>query len=132
MSAEQLYRIAVEAQNPWWAPNQRWAPTAHPQRREAFDKLRRDLLDVELRRGLLLLGPRQVGKSTLLHQVAESLLDEGWPPGNLTFFDFDDPRLRGLDIDVAVVEELVPPVADPEHARILLLDEIHTARQWAS
>jgi hypothetical protein len=122
----------VEAQNPWWATGRPWPRTAHPQRRELFDRLRKDLLDAELRRGLLLLGPRQVGKSTLLHQIAESLLDEGWPPGNLTHFDFDDPRIRGLDLDVAALEEITPSVAEPDHARILLLDEIHMARQWAA
>ncbi|NOT31477.1 MAG: ATP-binding protein, partial [Planctomycetes bacterium] len=103
-----------------------------PQRRELFEGLRRDLLDPELRRGILLLGPRQVGKSTLLHQIADSLLEEGWPPGNLTHFNFDDPRVRGLGPDVGMVEEETPSSIDPNQSRVLLLDEVHLAREWAS
>lgn len=80
----------------------------------------------------MLLGPRQVGKSTLLHQIGESLLDQGWPAGNLTHFNFDDPRVRGLGPDVGMVEELVPSVIDPKQSRVLLLDEVHLAREWAA
>lgn len=127
-----IFRAAVEAQNPWWAPGQTWLRTSHHLRREPFERLRRDLLDLELRRGILLLGPRQVGKSTLLHQIAESLLDEGWPPGNLTHFNFDDPRVRGLGPDVGMVEEQAPPVFDSDRPRVLLLDEVHLAREWAA
>ena len=97
-----------------------------------FGRLRGDLLDQTLRRGTLLLGPRQVGKSTLLHQLAESLLDEGCNPGNLSLFDFDDPRIRGQGSRAFEVEEHQPPGLDPDQPRILLLDEVHLASDWAS
>jgi predicted AAA+ superfamily ATPase len=51
------------------------------------------------RRALVLSGPRQVGKTTILYQVIGDLLgNQGWPAENITYFDFSDERLsaRGL------------------------------------
>jgi predicted AAA+ superfamily ATPase len=132
MTSDATIRAAAEAQNPWWSPGRSWPRIAQTRRRHAFERLRRNLLDPELRRGTLLLGPRQVGKSTLLHQIAESLLDESWPPGNLTLFNFDDPRVRALGPDAGLIEEQLPSTLDPNHARVLLLDEVHLAPGWAS
>lgn len=120
----------LAAQNPWWAPGGQ-SLSAPPRPRTIFDSVRRDLIDHENRRATLLLGPRQVGKSVLLRQIARDLLATGWPPRNLTLFNFDDSRIPGVSpwIDPAWIVEAMPR-ADPELPRILLLDEIHLALRW--
>ena len=40
------------------------------------------------------IGPRQVGKTTLLNQLKEELLQSGVPQQNVLFFNFDDLDLR--------------------------------------
>jgi predicted AAA+ superfamily ATPase len=78
---------------------------------------------------MVLLGPRQVGKTILLLQLADDLLDQGWPPRNLTYFDFTDDRLTE-EVTARGVAELQPVGFDPEHPRVLLLDEIRSAPNW--
>lgn len=80
-------------------------------------------------RALVLMGPRQVGKSTVLRQVIDDLLDRGWPPANLTYFDFEDHRVTSpvTARDVVAAE---PGGLDPESPRIFLLDEVSSVHRW--
>jgi predicted AAA+ superfamily ATPase len=81
------------------------------------------------RRAAALLGPRQVGKTTLLLQLVDELLERGWPPGNITFFDFSDERLVTPDSPREVAA--IPPVGlSSEYPRVYLFDEIQNAPDW--
>jgi len=81
------------------------------------------------RRAALLLGPRQVGKTVLLLQTADDLLDAGWPAQNITYFDFSDDRLT-QEISARDVIAMEPVGIDPAHPRAFLFDEIRLAVGW--
>jgi hypothetical protein len=81
------------------------------------------------RRAQLLLGPRQVGKTVLLLQVADDLLAAGWPGTNLTYFDFSDDRLTE-PVTAREVVDARPVGTVPEHPRVFLFDEIRLAPNW--
>jgi uncharacterized protein len=119
----------LEDQNPWWREAAYRSALRYPVRRDlqpvVLSHLRRDD-----RRALVLLGPRQVGKTVLLRQVGDDLLEAGLPPGNLTYFDFSDERLTGKPTPREVAE--ARPVAFvPNQPRVLLLDEVRLAGDWA-
>lgn len=78
---------------------------------------------------LLLSGPRHVGKTVMLKQVANELLKSGWPAANLTYFDFEDPIVPRSVSPQAVIEA-APDGMDPDRPRIFLLDEIRYADRW--
>ncbi len=119
----------VISQNPWWtAPNARMS-AAYPVRREAQGVVASQIRRLEDRRAIALVGPRQVGKTVVLLQTIDELLDLGWPPGNVTYFDFSDPRLTE-EILPHRVTEVTPPTVDSEQPRVLLFDEISRAVNW--
>lgn len=122
----------LEAQNPWWGNAAFAAGRNHARQRELLQRLLKKILDPEHRRATLLLGPRQVGKSTLLHQLVIALTDRGWPPQNITYFDFSDDRARGQDSlgIVTTIAEHIPLGTKSDVPRVLLLDEIHHAENW--
>ena len=62
-------------------------------RRDLRLHILRRLGEVAERRAVLILGPRQVGKTVLLLQLADDLLAKRWLPQNLTYFDFADDRI---------------------------------------
>jgi predicted AAA+ superfamily ATPase len=118
----------ISAHNPWWgAPGER--PKAPPRRRRVFERLRRALSEADLQRAQVLLGPRQVGKTCLLWQVAHHFLDQGWPPANVLYFDFKDDRYDRLH-DLRAVLEVRPSGWRSDAPRLLLLDEITQAPRW--
>jgi predicted AAA+ superfamily ATPase len=78
---------------------------------------------------VVLVGPRQVGKTVLLLQVADELLAGGWPAANITYFDFSDDRLSG-EVSARDVAEVQPVGAADDIPQVLLLDEITRAHNW--
>ncbi len=120
----------LEDQNPWWQePALRFA-RRYPSRRDLQKEVLRRVLDTDDRRALVILGPRQVGKTVLLMQTADDLLDRGLPAHNLTYFDFSDDRVTG-PVTAREIAEVHPVGLDSDQPRVLLLDEVRLAPNWA-
>ncbi len=86
---------AIFFYNPWWTEGR--VP------RYMLKEFKRDMLYkfekyLELNRILILKGPRRVGKTTVLYQLLNNLLDEKTKPENILYLSFDDPKLR-IDFD---------------------------------
>ncbi len=79
---------------------------------------------------MVVLGPRQVGKTVLLMQTADDLLDRGMPAHNLTYFDFSDDRVT-RPVAAREIAEVHPVGLIEEQPRVLLLDEVRLAPNWA-
>jgi predicted AAA+ superfamily ATPase len=125
----ELFLEVLQDQNPWWRSAQARRALAYPVRRE----LQREVLErigrLADRRALVMVGPRQVGKTVLLLQTADDLLRAGWPPANLTYFDFSDDRLLEEATPRQVVDAR-PDGYEPDRPRVLLLDEINVVAKW--
>ncbi len=122
----------LESQNPWWHDPDARIAMLYPVRRDLLPRIRDTLFAGS--RAVVLGGARQVGKSVLLRQLADEMLDRGWPPGNLTRFDFSDERLivpgkQGLSARDVVAR--APQTLVAEKPRLFLFDEIGRASHWA-
>ncbi|GMV41599.1 MAG: hypothetical protein AMXMBFR64_33150 [Myxococcales bacterium] len=116
--------------NPWWrtglVPPERGAVF----RRHAFDAIFATLRGAERGRGVVVLGPRRVGKTVLVHQLAEQLLREGVPPRDVWLLPLDDVALRDRDIG-ELLELIRARLGETERVRYLLLDEVQRSRDWS-
>lgn len=112
--------------NPWWTSRTATVPPFH---RLAFDASSRYLFDDSIRRGVLLAGPRRVGKTTVLYQLAERLLARGVAPHSILYLSLDHPVLKLLTIDRILEEyhDQVHPKGEPAY---LLLDEVQYSEEW--
>jgi len=119
----------MQDQNPWWRDGEIRRARGYPVRRDLQPRILRRILRVDDRRAVVLLGPRQVGKTVLLLQLADDLLAGGWPARNLTYFDFSDDRITG-DVTAREVVEAEPVGLNPDYLRVFLLDEIRSAPSW--
>ncbi len=117
-------------QNPWWSdPNARPA-SRFPYRRPAQKRVLGQVLRAD-RRAVVVIGPRQVGKTVLLKQCVDDLLtQERLPPGNLTYFDFSDDRLTEPLSPRDVIQH-EPSGVDRGRPRIFLFDEVGRAQRWS-
>ena len=119
----------AEDLNPWWREPGARRALAWPTRRAPHGRLLEQIVRPGERRAQVLLGPRQVGKTTLLKQLADDLLDRGWPARNLTYFDFEDFRLKRT-VNPEEIAELRPSSGDRERPHVFLLDELHHVPRW--
>jgi hypothetical protein len=119
--------------NSWWDPPHRVRPAPPAYRRRGAAELRRALSD---RRPLIqvLRGPRQVGKTTALYQLVESLIADGVSPTNIFLVRFDLQPLQEAGL-LPLVRWYEAEVERREAARrappLLLLDEVHKLERWA-
>jgi predicted AAA+ superfamily ATPase len=114
--------------NPWWtAGTVRDLPAW---RRAAFSELILWIAAPPAPRAVLLSGARQVGKTTLLLQGVEALLDRGIRPERILYATFDHPLLKliGLEGVLKAWREIHPRSAS--EIEFLLLDEIQYTQNW--
>lgn len=119
----------VSELNPWWSDPSVRVARAFTARRDLQPKLLGHLLHLSDRRAWAIAGPRQVGKTVMLRQTVDDLLDQDWPPGNITYFDFSDARVTEGIIPSSITD-VVPSGASEDLPRVLLFDEISRATNW--
>jgi hypothetical protein len=81
--------------NPWWSGTKVNAP---PFRRLAFHACLEFLLQEKVRRAVLLSGPRRVGKTTILTQLAAALQEQKTDPKSVLYLSLDHPLLKLLKL----------------------------------
>ncbi|HSK80004.1 MAG TPA: ATP-binding protein [Thermoanaerobaculia bacterium] len=125
LQPEDVLRV-LHGFNPWWTHRSISVPPFH---RLAFDACSRYLFDESIRRGVLIAGPRRVGKTTVLYQLAERLLARGTDPRAILYLSLDHPVLKLLTIEkiMAAYHDQVRPAGEPAY---LLLDEVQYAQEW--
>ncbi len=120
----------IAQQNPWVGKNE--VPTVYARERERTlgKELWRALTGARLHRFHLILGPRRVGKTTVMYQTVRHLLREGIPARRLWWLRLDHPVLmrESLGELVGLVREVSK--ASLEHPVYLFLDELTYARDW--
>lgn len=116
--------------NPWWATGDVPRHLAPPFRRVALHEVERLIARRDFRRAVVLDGARRVGKTTILHQLAEHRLKAAWPPERILYASFDHPLLKLVSLE-RIVEIFQLNVAAGSPEVLLLLDEIHYASDWA-
>jgi uncharacterized protein len=112
--------------NPWWSARPFYVPEFH---RLAFNAGRGYLDNKNLRRAILLSGPRRVGKTTVLLQTARALINDGHDPRSILYLSLDHPLLKLLSLReiLSIYHESAHPEGEPA---TLLLDEIQYAADW--
>lgn len=97
VSEEELQRrLAFE--NPWWTSGAIDATVAAYPRRAYFEQFAGLVGRAEVRRAVVLMGPRRVGKTVLaLHAIAHEL-EQGCPSQNIFFVSVDAPVFAGLSL----------------------------------
>lgn len=112
--------------NPWWAGR----PYTIPEfRRLAFETCLAYLKDTSLRRAILLSGPRRVGKTTILNQVANNLMSSGIDPKAIFYISLDHPLIKLLNVR-QILEIYHESILPQGQASFLLFDEIQYSKEW--
>ncbi len=141
MGNEQAVLGALYEQNPWWisgiVPEEFVKPIKTlktPFKRRDFFTLKDKLAEKEI---TAIIGPRQVGKTTILYQLIDSLLQEKKvDPKRILYFSFDYPRLGpGTSInevlDAYATSVLREAFGDLRAPVYIFLDEVCRVDGWS-
>lgn len=128
---EQILR-RLRAENPWWeAPHQvadlfrGWTPRPYLQ---LFLPL---VAESRVRRAVVLMGPRRVGKTVLIHHAIDFLLGTNVDPRSILYLSVDHPLYNGLALEEML--DLYQEAADVDLRKAkayVFFDEIQYLRDW--
>jgi len=124
------YTAVLTSQNPWHqtgtVPNE-YAPNTY---RQLANVLWQSLLENDIRRHQIILGPRRVGKTTVMYQTVRELLSQGIKPGRLWWLRLDHPLLLDTSLGDLVSQICTDTDATPDDPVFIFLDELTFAKNW--
>jgi len=125
-----LERIALE--NPWWQSKgsvNEFYKALRP--RGYFGPFYGLVTQQTPRRATVLMGPRRVGKTVMIHHAIQALLDAGTPREHVLYVSVDHPMYNGLGLEDLLDLYCKGRDLDPTQQQLyLFFDEVQYLRDW--
>lgn len=124
--SEHLRRLNV-----WWAQPHVVEPTIAKMRpRDYLPAVAELLTNLSVRRAVVLLGPRRVGKTILIQHLVQQLLQSGVPPRRIGYVAVDHPLLHGHTLESLAKLMEPPPSGNAAVPTYLFFDEVQYLKNW--
>ena len=120
----------IADQNPWWKSSSVPKHLAPSTERPLAKYLWKRMLQTHLKRYLIVLGPRRVGKTTVMYQTVRHLLNNKIAPEKIQWVRLDHPLLVPLDLGFIVETAIEMSKATKDQPLYLFLDELVYAENW--
>jgi predicted AAA+ superfamily ATPase len=120
----------LKFENPWWETTKIDEFYSKMKRREYFRLLFPLITERRIKRAVVLMGPRRVGKTVLLFHCIEKLLSNGVNPKNICYFSIETPLYNGI-----ALEELLNLFLELNNKKssvetYVFFDEIQYLKDW--
>ena len=126
----ELIKSIIAEQNPWWKDHSVPDYFAPSTERPLAKHLWKYILSSRLKRYLLILGPRRVGKTTVMYQTVRHLLNNQIPSDKIQWVRLDHPLIMPFDLGSIVKEAMKLAKATKAQPLYLFLDELVYAEDW--
>lgn len=124
-----LGRLVVD--NPWWSDGH--IPTFYSDMKprlylEIFYPL---VKNVDIRRALILMGPRRVGKTVMMLHTIQNLINDGVPAQNIIFISVETPIYNKIYLEQLFLLSCKKLGKDPTKETLYVFyDEIQYLKDW--
>ena len=128
--SEQELADHVRRTNRWWDGLSGIEPGIRSLRPRAYLPLIEALISPRsARRAVVLLGPRRVGKTYLIHHLVQSLIDQRIDPRRIAYLAVDHPLLHGQSLET-LAELMTVHAQDDQGPSFLFFDEVQYLKDW--
>ncbi|MFN8361416.1 MAG: ATP-binding protein [Candidatus Kapaibacterium sp.] len=120
----------MKFENPWWVTGSIDEDYNEMQRRLYFDLFYPLVEETDIKRAVVLMGPRRVGKTVMMHHSLEKLLRSGISQHNICFIGIDNPIY--LNMGLEELFSLARSAAGNTNPKgwYVFFDEIQYLRDW--
>lgn len=129
ISQEKILKVLIGF-NPWWNTGQIPKNLTKPIKRLAFYEANNIFYHPQIRREVILSGPRRVGKTTIMYQMMEDVLKSA-SAKQMLYVSFDHPMLKLCDIG-EIISVFENNISNETEELFLFFDEIQYASDWDS
>ncbi len=112
--------------NPWWSSGQVPERLLEEERRDLFQEIR-DL--ISNRQIVSIIGLRRTGKTTLMYQLIDHLLEQGVPKERIMYFSFDK-KVSSIEQIINTYKQEIIMEDEISEQSYLFLDEIQKLEDW--
>jgi predicted AAA+ superfamily ATPase len=123
-----IARLRLE--NPWWAVPDYKSPYAELPVRLYFKHFYAQATQTAVRRALVLMGPRRVGKTVMLQQLVKRLIEEGTPSKKVCYISIDAPLYNNLGLEELFALCRRATGDDNPEGYTIIFDEIQYLKNW--
>ena len=89
----------IRFENPWWVDGEIDKYFKEMPHRAYFTQFVNITTDLSVKRAVVLMGPRRVGKTVMLYHLVQELLDKGVNPKRILFITVENPIYNNLSLD---------------------------------
>lgn len=92
-SKDQIFE-RIKFENPWWPSAKIDNYYSQMKKREYFKLFYPLVSEKKIKRAVVLMGPRRVGKTVLLYHSIQELINSGVPAENICYFSVETPTRK--------------------------------------
>lgn len=126
--AQIIDRMRIE--NPWWVTNTIDSDYDDMPRRPYFDLFKPLAFEKDPRRALVLMGPRRVGKTVMLHHMVKELIIKGVNPKKIIFLTIENPIYINQTLEQLFLLAKEASGSQEKDDWFVIFDEIQYCKQW--
>lgn len=123
-----LERLRFE--NPWWKSGGIDHELNEMPRRFYFDLFMPHVLDKSVKRAIILMGPRRVGKTVMMHHAVHQLLEERISPDQINFIGTDNPIYIHMGLEELFNMAREASGNEVSEGQYVFFDEIQYLKDW--
>ncbi|MEO9966772.1 MAG: ATP-binding protein [Reichenbachiella sp.] len=120
----------LKFENPWWVRKEIEDFYNEMPRRLYFDLFKPQVYETEIKRALILMGPRRVGKTVMLYHTVQDLIDSGIPPNRIIFITVESPVYFNIGLDEMLQYAIQAAGVDEASELFVFFDEIQYLKNW--
>ena len=120
----------IRAENPWWESDGISAEYDELRPRAYFDLFAPLVAELDVRRAVVLMGPRRVGKTVLIHHAIRDLVSRGVPAKQIAYVSVDHPLYNDLGLEDLVDLFRTAAGPSPVQQAYVFFDEVQYLRDW--
>lgn len=128
--SEQLIIDRLQYENPWWVDGKTEEEYCSKKRRLYFSLFFPLVEETDVKRALILMGPRRVGKTVMMHHAVQNLLDKGINPRKICFINIENPIYNNIPLDNLFDYARKATNETKPEGWYVFIDEIQYLKNW--
>jgi len=120
----------IRFENPWWENGRIEQDYDEMEERLYFRIFRPLAYDREVRRAIVLMGPRRVGKTVMLHHLVRDMIREGQNPRKIIYITIENPVYNGLSLEQLFTYAREAAGEEGSGPWTVIFDEIQYCKDW--
>lgn len=128
-SKEQIFE-RLEFENLWWVANGIDQYFQGMKKREYYRRFFALIEESSIKRALVLMGPRRVGKTVMIFHAIQGLIDKGIPSKNICYFSIETPIYNDISLEELVKLFFEKNHLDKSSKSYIFFDEIQYLKDW--